>query len=143
MSGAGVPTGVVLLDDPTSLTADQLRGEFFEGWPSRPTPATHLALLLGSEVVVVAVDEATDDVIGFATAVGDGVLAAFVPLVEVLPAWRGRGIGTALVERVLARLGDRYSVDLVCDPELVPFYQRLGGTAGAAVMWRRRTVDES
>jgi GNAT superfamily N-acetyltransferase len=126
------------LDDPATLTEDRLRGGFFEGWPSPASAETHLAHLRGAEVAIVAVDADSGDVVGFATAIGDGVLTAFVPLLEVLPAWRGRGIGRELMRRVLARLADRYAVDLVCDPELVPFYEALGGTAGTAVMWRNR-----
>ena len=74
------------------------------------------------------------------TAVGDGVLTAFLPMLEVLPAYRGRGIATELVKRAFARLEGRYSVDLVCDPELVPFYERLGGQAGTAMLWRDRAA---
>ena len=135
------PAGVTFLGDPSTLTADRLRGGFFEGWPSPPDADTHLAHLRGAEVAEVALDPATGEVVGFATAIGDGVLTAFVPLLEVLPAWRGRGIGTALIERVLRRLAGRYSIDLACDPELVPFYERMGGVPGTAVMWRRRSVD--
>jgi ribosomal protein S18 acetylase RimI-like enzyme len=124
------------LEDPRALTVDQLRGGFFEGWPSPPSPERHLAILQGSEVAITAVDPASGDVVGFVTAVGDGVLSAFIPLLEVLPAWRGRGIGRALMEHVLARLANRYAVDLVCDPELAAFYERLGGTTGTAMMWR-------
>jgi len=39
---------------------------------------------------------------------------------------------------VLDRLRVRYSVDLVCEPELVPFYERLGGGALAGVGWRNQ-----
>jgi GNAT superfamily N-acetyltransferase len=114
---------------------------FFEGWPTPPTPERHLAHLRGAEVVVLAMDG--DRVIGFVTAIGDGVMTAFVPLLEVLPAYRGQGIGSALLRRVLDRLGDRYSIDLVCDPELVPFYERLGGIALAGVGWRNRAAPEA
>jgi len=126
------------LDDAATLTADRLGRGFFEGWPDPPSPELHLAHLCGAEAAIVAVDDATGDVVGFVTAIGDGVLAAFIPLLEVLPAYRGRGIGSELVRRVLDRLRDRYSVDLVCDPELVPFYERLGGRVLAAVGWRNR-----
>jgi ribosomal protein S18 acetylase RimI-like enzyme len=124
--------------DPSEITADQLRGGFFEGWPAPPSPEVHLAHLRGSEVAVVAVDAATGQVVGFVTAIGDGVLTAFLPLLEVLPRYRGRGIGSELMRLVLAELGDRYSVDLVCDPDVVPFYEHLGGVPGTAIMWRRR-----
>jgi ribosomal protein S18 acetylase RimI-like enzyme len=125
-------------EDPTTLTADQLRGGFFEGWPSPPSPEVHLSHLHGAEVAIVAVDATTAQVVGFVTAVGDGVMTAFIPFLEVLPAYRGSGIGAELMRLVLARLRDRYSIDLVCDPDLVPFYERLGGVSGTAMMWRNR-----
>ena len=129
-------------DDGADLTAGQLRGGFFEGWPAPPSAERHLAILQGSEVAVVAVDAASGNVVGFVTAVGDGVQSAFIPLLEVLPAWRGQGIGSELMRRVMSRLGDRYSIDLVCDPGLAAFYERLGGSAGTAVMWRNRTANQ-
>jgi GNAT superfamily N-acetyltransferase len=131
------------LDDPSSLTADRLRGGFFEGWPAPPSPELHLEHLRGAEVAIVAVDAATGDAVGFVTAIGDGTLTAFIPLLEVLSAWRGLGIGSELVRRALARLDGRYSVDLVCEPDLVPFYERLGGVASTAVAWRNRAALES
>ena len=85
-----------------------------------------------------ALDPATGDVVGYATAIGDGGNVAFISHLEVLPAWRGRGIGSELMRRLLARLGDRYSIDLACDEDLVPFYERLGGTPGRAMLWRNR-----
>ncbi len=144
MSGIGGGTGqrgpgdVVYASDPSTIDADRLRGGFFEGWGAPWTPERHLRHLHGAEAVELAVDPATGDVVGFATAIGDGGNVAFVPLLEVLPAWRGRGIGRELLRRLLARLADRYSVDLACDEELVPFYEALGGTPGRAMLWRNR-----
>jgi ribosomal protein S18 acetylase RimI-like enzyme len=126
------------LEDVTGITADQLRGGFFEGWLSPPNPEMHLRHLRGAEIAIAALDDSTAQVIGFVTAIGDGAMVAFIPLLEVLPAYRGRGIGEELVRLVLARLRGRYSVDLVCDAGLVPFYERLGGVEGTAVMWRFR-----
>jgi GNAT superfamily N-acetyltransferase len=127
-------------EDPDVINAGQLEGGFFEGWATTPTPDLHLAHLRGSEAAICAIDDETSAVVGFVTAVGDGVLTAFVPLLEVLPAYRGRGIATDLVKRVLTRLEGRYSVDLTCDPDLVPFYERLGGQAGTAMLWRNRAA---
>jgi len=132
---------VAYLDGLDGITPDQLRGGFFEGWPSPPTPEGHLRHLHGCEAVGLAVDEATDNVIGFVSVLGDGFSVAFVSLLEVLPAWRGQGIGMALMQRMLGRLGDRAAIDLVCDEDVVPFYERVGGTAGRAMLWRRRSVD--
>ena len=43
------------------------------------------------------------------------------------------------MRRMLDRLGDRYAIDLVADDDVAPFYERLGGTRGRALMWRNRT----
>lgn len=108
------------------IVPEQLEGGFFEGWPNRPDPETHLALLRGSTHVVVAFDESTEMVVGFVNAVSDGVLSAFVPLLEVLPTYRGRGLGSDLVRELLDEIGDLYSIDVVCDPDLEAFYRHLG-----------------
>jgi GNAT superfamily N-acetyltransferase len=108
----------------TGVTADHLRGGFFEGWPNPPTPETHLRMLRAASHVVLARDG--ERVVGFINALSDGVLAAYIPLLEVLPAWRGQGIGAELVRRMLAELSPIYMIDLLCDAALVPYYERLG-----------------
>ncbi len=60
------------------------------------------------------------------TAITDGVLAAYIPHLEVLLDYRGQGIGTALMRRVLETLGNLYLIDLLCEPDVQPFYARLG-----------------
>ncbi len=102
---------------------------FFAGWPNPPSPATHLRLLRGSHAVVLARDgEPGHDgrVVGFITAVADGVLAAYIPLLEVLPEYQQQGIGGELMRRMLDRLSDYYMVDLLCDTDLQPYYERFG-----------------
>jgi len=99
---------------------------FFVGWPSPPSPERHLALLRGSAAVEVAHEREERRVVGFVSAVSDGVLSAYVPLLEVLPDYGGQGIGSELVRRLLAQLEGLYMIDLSCDAELEPFYRRLG-----------------
>lgn len=120
---------------------DALRGGFFEGWPTPPTPEEHRALLVASTQVVLALDGRK--VVGFINALSDGILAAYIPLLEVLPAYRRRGIGTELVRRMLQALGPLYMVDVLCDPDVVPFYERLGFSPSSGVRirnyaWRHR-----
>ncbi|MBZ0266941.1 GNAT family N-acetyltransferase [bacterium] len=124
------------VEDSTGITPEQLTG-FFEGWPKPPSPATHREILRRSDAIVLAVDEHRGDVVGFVTAITDGVLAAYIPLVEVLPAYRGRGIGRELVRRVVDHLGGLYMIDVVCDPDVVPFYEGMGFRGGSAAMLRR------
>jgi GNAT superfamily N-acetyltransferase len=75
-------------------------------------------------------------VVGFGTAITDHRFAAYIPLVEVLPVQQGRGIGSQIVAALLDRLGQCYMIDLVCDADVVPFYERLGGTRLDAAAWR-------
>jgi ribosomal protein S18 acetylase RimI-like enzyme len=112
--------------------------DFFERWPSPPAPERHLEILRGSYRICIAREAGSPRVVGFVNAISDGVLYAFIPLLEVLPAYRGRGIGTELVERLLAELDDFYAVDLMCDPELQPFYERFGMERATGMIIRRR-----
>lgn len=108
------------------VTAADLAGGFFEGWPNPPSPHKHLKILQGSQHVVLAVDDDSSNVVGFITAISDGVHAAFVPLLEVLPEHRGRGIGSELVRQMMEELRQYRCVDLMCDAELQSFYNRFG-----------------
>jgi ribosomal protein S18 acetylase RimI-like enzyme len=125
--------------DAGDLSEDDLAG-FFVGWPTPPSPAQHLAVLHGSYRVVVA--RSQDTVVGFVNMISDGVLTAFIPWLEVRPEFQGRGIGTELMRRVLAEAEHLYSVDLVCDEELRPYYERLGGVALTGMIWRNRAAGE-
>lgn len=109
--------------DPYSLAPDQLTG-FFVGWPHPPSPETLRRLLQSSYRVSLAHDG--EQVVGFANAISDGVLSAYIPLLEVLPDYQGRGIGSELMRRLLAGLNHLYMVDVMCDDEVAPFYERLG-----------------
>jgi predicted N-acetyltransferase YhbS len=111
------------ISDLSGLKPEDMDG-FFEGWPVPPSSERRLAALKGSDVCILAVDGGR--VVGFATALVDGALMAYLPLLEVLPEWHGRGIGSELVRRVLAALEGTYSVALCCDEELAGFYARLG-----------------
>jgi GNAT superfamily N-acetyltransferase len=119
--------------DCDGLGCDDLAG-FFVGWPHPPTLDDRLEIVRAADEVVICRVDA--EVVGFATAITDRRFAAYIPLVEVLPAHQGRGIGSQMVTALLERLRDCYMIDLVCDDDVVPFYERLGGTRLAAVAWR-------
>lgn len=107
-----------------TISVDQLGG-FFVGWPNPPSPATHFKILQRSDHVVLALDPA-GRVVGFVTAITDGILSAFVPYLEVLPEYQGQGIGSELIRRLLSLLSDFYAINLICDESLQPFYERFG-----------------
>lgn len=113
--------GVIYRSDLDGLSSDSLTGGFFDGWAEPRTPAEHFSILSRSDLVELAVDKDQGIVVGFATALRDNVQSAFVSLLEVLPAYRRRGIGTTLMTRLLDRLselndGGGVNVDLSCDP---------------------------
>ncbi len=113
------------------LRSDDLLG-FFVGWPNPPSPDERLEIVRSADEVVVCTT-ADGLVVGFATAITDRRFAAYIPLVEVLPGHQGRGIGGQMVTALLERLRSCYMIDLVCDDDVVPFYERLGGTRLNAV----------
>jgi ribosomal protein S18 acetylase RimI-like enzyme len=115
---------ITYIDNLAGVEAGQLVG-FFEGWPNPPSREAHLRILRGSTHCVLAVAP-EGQVVGFITAISDGVLTAYVPLLEVLPSHRRLGIGAALVCLLLRKLDGLYSINLHCDPELQPFYESLG-----------------
>lgn len=103
---------------------------FFVGWPNPPSPQTHLQILKDSYAIALAVE--AERVVGFANAISGGHLAAYIPLLEVLPAYQNRGVGSRLIRVMLDQLDGLYMIDLRCDEHLEPFYERLGfsGWAG-------------
>ncbi|HET7037993.1 MAG TPA: GNAT family N-acetyltransferase [Thermomicrobiaceae bacterium] len=133
-------SGIDYRESAEGLAPAELTG-FFQGWAQRPSPETHLCLLRQSDAVVLAVERASGRVVGFITAISDGVLSAYIPLLEVLPEYQGRGIGSELARRMLARLEPLYIVDVVCDPELQPFYERFGLRPAQAMIRRNRAAQ--
>ena len=103
-------------DTPEGLRAHRLRGGFFEGWPDPPDPDEHLRLLENGDAGVHALEE-PGDVVGFITATADDVLYAYIPLLEVLPAYRGGGIYRQLLRPVLSGFRD----PTWCGPALRPW----------------------
>jgi ribosomal protein S18 acetylase RimI-like enzyme len=120
------------------VPVDALTG-FFVGWPSPPTAGALHEVLAGSTACVLARE--ADEVVGFINALSDGCLAAYLPLLEVRPEYQGRGIGTELVRQMLDLLGDVYMVDVVCDADVAPFYERLGLSRLVGMAHRNRSAS--
>lgn len=118
-----------------SITPNKLIG-FFVGWPTPPTPETHVRILENSDSIVLAIDSNTGQVVGFINAVSDGIMAAYIPLLEVLPEYQHRGIGSELVRRIIEKYKNLYMVDLVTDPDKEKFYKPFGMQQGFAMVIR-------
>jgi len=137
--------GLTVRDGLTPMQTDQLlqlyRGEW---WSRRRSAADVRRILEGSDAVVAVVETDTGALAAFARVLTDGVCLALILDVIVAPRHRGRGVGRLLMDSVLGLpvLRDVVSVELVCQPELVPFYARWGfsGEVGRSRLLRR-TAD--
>jgi ribosomal protein S18 acetylase RimI-like enzyme len=97
---------------------------FFVGWPNPPSSETLKKILINSQHYVLAIEN--DKLVGFINAISDKTLSAYIPLLEVLPEYKGRGIGSELVSRMEKELSHYYMVDISCDDNIVPFYEKHG-----------------
>jgi len=130
-------TMIRYLNSTESLAGSQFSGFSSDrSWPNPPSPDTHLTILPNSAHVVLAYDDRTDCIVGCINAISVGILSADIPLLEVSEPYQGQGIGSELVRRALDQLDGLYMIDVMCDPELEPFYARLGFNPGFAMMIR-------
>ena len=127
---------IAYYDDIQHLSPDQL-SDFFVGWKQPLTESQHFDLLKGSTHFVVALDDETGKVIGYITALSDGIQSSCIPLLEVLPAYQNQGIGTALLGEMLRKLDAINNVDLMCDDDLQPFYERFGMLKSSGMVLRK------
>ena len=97
---------------------------FFEGWGNPPSAGKRIKILQNSDFVILAYDG--EKLAGFINAISDKTLCAYIPLLEVLPEFRGQGIGRELVKRMIEALKEMYMIDLCCDEKLENFYGKLG-----------------
>ena len=120
-----------------SVAPNQVSG-FFVGWPVPPSAEKLIEVMDSSYRRVWALEG--ERVVGYINAISDGVLTAFIPWLEVHPDYQGQGIGTELVNRLVAQLEGMYSIDLACDEDLIGYYERLGFFSFTAMGKRNRGV---
>jgi len=120
-------TSVFYTKDMDEISEDMLEG-FFAGWKKTVDPATHLKILKASYKAIVAIDSKTGKAVGFINAVSDGILTAYIPLLEVIEAYKGKNIGRLLVRLMLRECKDLYMVDICHDEELTGFYAKFEPT---------------
>ena len=112
------------LSPPVSNAA--LDALYLAAWPNHQPPYDFGPELAHALVYVCAYDG--DELIGFVRLAWDGAVHAFLLEPTVLPAYRRRGIGRALVERAVAVAGERglQWVHVDYEPELAAFYHACG-----------------
>ncbi len=81
-----------------------------------------------------------DELVGFARAVTDGVLRAYVEDVIVSPRLRRTGVGAVVLRCLLEQLSSIPVVTLFCSERLVPFYEAAGFRPTAQVVAHRSGI---
>ncbi len=107
---------------------------FFQHWPNPPDKNGHRRILEKSYKSVVAIHE--NKIIGFVNIISDGVLSAYIPLLEVIPEYQKQGIGKKLMELAIDETKDFYMIDLSCSDDVVEFYEKLGMERANAMCFR-------
>lgn len=104
-------------------------------WSAAEKPDELHRALVGSHSLVTAWDN--QRLIGLGNAISDGALVVYYPHLLVLPEYRGRGIGRAIVQRLAAKYAGFHQQMLVADHDAVEFYKKCGfGRAGSTEpMW--------
>jgi ribosomal protein S18 acetylase RimI-like enzyme len=126
---------VVLPHSERAIPADQVLTLYraAQWWPER-TPGQVDAVLRDSPAIGAWQG---GQLVGFARAVTDGVLRAYVEDVIVAPSRRGSGIGLALLDRLIRELGAIPIVTLFCSPDLVRYYEASSFLATRQVVMHR------
>lgn len=93
-------------------------------WSSAEKPDLLLKALRASHSLVTAWDGAK--LIGLGNAISDGHLVVYYPHLLVLPEYQGRGIGTGIMQRLMARYEGFHQHMLVADGRALDFYRKCG-----------------
>jgi ribosomal protein S18 acetylase RimI-like enzyme len=110
---------------------------FFVGWKNTLTKEQHYTILKNSSFFVLAYDNENDKVVGFVNALCDSVHFAFIPMIEVLPEYQHKGIGTNLLKEIFELLKPMTCIDLTCDIQLQGFYERFGMKKSHGMVFRK------
>lgn len=94
------------------------------GWSSAEKPDALHKGLVASHSLVTAWDG--EVLVGLGNAISDGHLVVYFPHMVVRPAYQGRGIGTELMTRLMARYRGFHQQALLADGRAVDFYRKLG-----------------
>lgn len=99
-------------------------------WKDEYDPAEIPRLIVGSFAFAVAADSRSGRAVGMGRVLSDGVSDAYIQDLVVLPGYRGRDLGTAIISRLVARCReDGISwIALIAEPGSEEFYRPLGFT---------------
>lgn len=110
---------------------------FCDGWKKPLSTVQLRTVISNSTFKVLAIELSEKKVVGIITALSDQTNWAFIPYLEVLPEYQKQGIGKELMQKMLSKLSHINCIDLTCDPEMQPFYQKFGMLKSEGMVIRR------
>ena len=97
-------------------------------WESGKYPQQLQSAIARSDYVVTAWNG--DRLVGLMSALSDGFMTAYFPYLVVHPDYQKRGIGTAIVQKVLENYRSCGRKVLIAYDHAVPFYEKCGFDVG-------------
>ncbi len=99
-------------------------------WKDEYDPAEIPRLISGSFAFVVAAEKRSGRAVGMGRVLSDGVSDAYIQDLVVLPGYRGRDLGTAIISRLVSRCREEGIswIALIAGPGSEEFYRPLGFT---------------
>lgn len=133
------------IENPDPVQISQIKALYLrEGWwdpQDERDPHLITRIVRGSHCFVVACEE--DEIVGMGRAISDGASDAYIQDVTVRDTKRGRGIGKAIVEKIVTRLLDDGLtwIGLIATGGSWRLYGKLGFTEmNSAVPMVRKTI---
>lgn len=113
-------------------------------WTARRTESDVRRMLAGSDVLASVKHRESGRLVGFARALTDETYLAVVLDVIVARDIHGSGVGTMLMDAIVRhpRIAAVKSIELVCQPDLMPFYRRWGFTEHVGQSRLMRRTDD-
>ncbi len=93
-------------------------------WSSAEKPELLHRALVSSHALVTAWDG--DKLVGLGNAISDGCLVVYYPHLLVLPEYQGQGIGSRLMQMLMARYEGFHQHVLLADGRAIEFYRKCG-----------------
>ena len=119
-----------LIDPTTEQIAAITRLYRQEGWwsPEPDNPDLVAGIVRGSHCFLTAVQG--NEIVAMGRAISDGVSDAYIQDVTVAPSYRGKGVGTTIIRKLVERLNEDGLewIGLIAEKNSYHFYERIGFT---------------
>ncbi|VXD14643.1 GCN5-related N-acetyltransferase [Planktothrix serta PCC 8927] len=120
---------IIVVQDLTPTQIQDLEKLYKQGWWSYQRTSKDIQkMLTNSDIIIGLVDSNTQKLIGFTRVLTDYTYRALIWDVLVESSYQNQGLGKKLIDEILTHpdLQEVEAFLLMCLPEMVPFYEKLG-----------------